>query len=142
MKLPSLSRDEWASVLTWATRWRFLRVREMAKSVLERYSLTSFKKISLGRKLYIPSWVIDGYVQLVQATTITNNVALQIDSGAETTAYELFRIRELRFAMKLSCSTETKVEEIFKKELDRLRSMEKMFSDFSNYNEKLAKKKI
>jgi hypothetical protein len=124
-----------------ASGWRFLRVREMAKSVLERSDcLTSIGKISLGRKLFIPSWVIDGYVELVHATTITNEEALDIDSGAETTAYELFRIRELIFTGKLTFSTwRAKVEEIFKEELNRLRSTEKTFS---NTNEKLAKKII
>jgi hypothetical protein len=129
MKLLSLSKEEWASALILASRWRFLRVRVMAKIVLERLvspSLTSLEKIFLGRNSSIPSWVIDGFVELVQAITITNDEALQINSGAETTAYELFRIRELRIAGKL-CSAKTKVEEIFKEELDRLRSTEKMF---------------
>jgi hypothetical protein len=141
MKLPFLSVVEWVSVLTLASRWRFLRVREVAKSVLERCSpsLTSFGKIRLGRKLSIPSWVIDGYVELVKATTITDKDALEIDSGVETTAYKLFRIRELRFTGKLTCSTRTKVKEVFKEELDRLRSKEKMFN---NTNEKLGKEKI
>ena len=104
-------------------------MRMVVKGALERRKtrspLTSLEKICLGRDLSIPSWVIDGFVGLVQATTITDNEALQIDSGAETTAYKLFRIRELRIAGELSC-VETKVEEIFKEELDRLRTTEKM----------------
>jgi hypothetical protein len=124
----SLSKEDWISVHTLATRWKFLGVRKMARSVLERYCVTSLEKICLGRDLSIPSWVIDGFVKLVQATTITDKQALQIDSGAETTAYKLFRIRELRIAGELSCA-KTKVEEIFKEELDRLRATEKTFSN-------------
>jgi hypothetical protein len=148
MKLPSLSEEEWISVLTLASRWRFLRVREIARVVLIHLdSLTSLEKICLGRNLSIPSWVVDGFVELVHAATITDEEALQIDIGAETTAYKLFRIRELRIAGKLRteeeeifkevagklCSARTKVEEIFKEELDCLRTTEKMFTD-SNAN--------
>jgi hypothetical protein len=132
MKLGSLSKEEWTSVLTLASKWRFLRVRAAAKSVLEHLQvpLTSLEKICLGRDLSIPSWVIDGFVGLVQAKTITDIEALEIDSGAETTAYKLFRIRELRIAGELS-SAKTMVEEIFKEELDHLRSLEETFSAFS-----------
>lgn len=135
MKPPSLSKKEWISVLTLASRWRFLHLRKMAKAVLELEcfklgSLTSIEKICLGRELSIPSWVIDGFVGLVQATTITDIEALQIDSlpGAETTAYKLFRIRELKISGKLLCSAKAKVVEIFKEELDLLRSAEKLFN--------------
>jgi hypothetical protein len=114
-------------------------VRMRAKSVLGSLRFTPPMKICLGRNLCIPSWVIDGFVELVQATTITDEEALKIDSGVETTAYKLFRIRELIFTGKLSCSARTKVEEIFKEELDRLRSSEKMLS---NTNEKLVEEKI
>jgi hypothetical protein len=130
----SLTREEWISALILASKWRFLHVRVRAIVVLER-SLDSepSEKIQLGRDLSISSWVIDGFVGLVEATTITDEEALKIDSGAETTAYKLFRIRELRIAGELSCSAaaesvKTKVEEIFKEELDRLRSREKIFS--------------
>jgi len=100
-----MSKEEWTSVLT----------------------LAFSEKICFGRESSIPSWVIDGYIELVQATTVTDLDALQIDLGAPTTAYKLFRIRELRIAGELSCAR-TKVEEIFKEELDRLRSAEEKFS--------------
>jgi hypothetical protein len=121
----SLYKEEWASVLTLASRWRFLHLRAMTKIILEHLgTLTSLEKICLGRDLSISSWVIDGFVGLVQAVSITDNEALQIDLGAQTTAYNLFRIRELRIAGGLLCA-KTKVEEVFKEELDRLRSTEK-----------------
>ena len=128
MKL-SLSKEEWISVLTLASRWWFLRVKAMAKIILEHLgTLTSLEKICLGRELYISSWVIDGLVGLVDATTITDEEALKIDSGwcARTTTYKLFRIRELRIAGKL-CSARTKVEETFKDHLDDLRLWEDTF---------------
>jgi hypothetical protein len=129
-----LTKEEWISVLTLASRWRFLRVREIVRVVLVHLNtLTSVEKICLGRDLLISSWVVDGFVELVQATTITDEEALQIDiGGAETTAYKLFRIRELRIAGELS-SAKTKVEEIFKEELDYLRTTEKTFIN-SNAN--------
>ena len=150
MKLPSLSKEEWISVLHLASGWGFLRVKATARIVLEHFdSLTSLEKIQLGRDLSIPSWVIDGFVGFVQAETITDEEALEIDSGAEaTTSYKLFRIRELRIKVELiglkekeTFSVKEKVQEIFKEELDRLRSAETMFSDL-NTNEKLAKKYI
>ena len=112
-----------------ASKWRFLRVRELAVFALEKMAtLTSLRKICLGMDYFIPSWVIDGFVGLVEATTITNFEAHIIDRYAKYTACKLFRIRELRIAGKLS-SAKAKVEETFKEELDRLRSKEKMFSN-------------
>ena len=124
-----LSDVEWLSVLILASVWRFLRVRALVVSILEKHTtLTPLAKICLGRDLFIPSWVIDGFVRLVQATTITDLEALQIDKDDETTSYKLFRIRELRIAGTLS-SAKAKVEEIFKEELDRLRSEEVRLSN-------------
>ena len=88
--------------------------------------LTSLEKIILGRELFITSWVIDGFIKLVRATTITDEEALLIDNGAATTAYKLFRIREQRIVGELP-SAMIKVEEIFKEELDHLRSKEELF---------------
>ena len=125
-----LSRREWKLVLILASKWEFLRVRARAIVVLtylQEVPLKALEKIRLGRDLSITSWVIDGFVKLVQATTITDEEALLIDIGAATTAYKLFRIREQRIAgeMPVFCCY-IKVEEIFKEELDRLRSTEKM----------------
>ena len=69
---PSLSNEECTSesVLTLAYSWRFFRVIAMAKVVLECLdSLTSLEKIRLGRDVPIPSWAINGFVGLVQATS-------------------------------------------------------------------------
>ena len=93
---------------------------------LQEVPLKALEKIRLGRDLSITSWVIDGFVKLVQATTITDEEALLIDIGAATTAYKLFRIREQRIAGEIFYC-HTKVEEIFKEELDRLRSKEELF---------------
>jgi hypothetical protein len=108
-----------------ASRWRLLLVRKMAIKALElKDSLTPVEKICLGRDLSIHSWVVDGFVGLVEATTITDEEAIQIDSGAETTAYKLFRILEIRpYSVR-----RTKVEEVFKEELDRHRAMEETFT--------------
>jgi len=130
----SLLKKEWISVITLASEWKFLRVREMARGELEHLgSLTSLEKICLGRDLSIPSWVTSGFIGLVRATTITDDQAIIIDSAIMTTAYKLFRIRELRIAGSLG-SVKSKVEEIFKEELDRLCSEETRF-----YNEEMTK---
>ena len=125
-----LSRKEWISVLILASKWEFLRVRARAIFVLTYFGavpLKALEKIRLGRDLSIASWVIDGFVELVlRATTITDEEALLIDIGAATTAYKLFRIREQRIVGELP-SAMIKVEEIFKEELDRLRSKEELF---------------
>ena len=131
----SLSKKEWTSVLTLATKWKFRRVRKMAILALEcsiqgSRCLTSLEKICIGRILFIPSWVIDGFVGLVQAKTITDEEALNIDndkwSRTTVTACKLFRIRELRITGNLSCARK-KVEEIFENELAYLRSKEIIF---------------
>ena len=110
-------------------------MRGLAVSILELGTLTSLEKICLGRDQSIPSWVIDGFVGLVEATTITNLEALEINKYDEITAYKVFRIRELRIAGKL-LSGKAKVEEIFKEELDRLRSKEKTFKPMGKYTSK------
>ena len=129
---PDLSKEEWISVLTLASKWRFAGLRARAIVVLMRSPvgpLITLEKIQLGRQLYIPSWVIDGFVELVHARTITDKEALLIDTGIDvrTTAYKLFRIREQRIAGEVR-SWSNRVEEIFKEELDRLRSDEKLFT--------------
>jgi len=130
----SLLKKEWISVITLASEWKFLRVREMARVELERLgSLTSLEKICIGRHLSIPSWVTSGFIGLIQATTITDDEAIKIDSAIKSTAYKLFRIRELRIAGSLG-SVKSKVEEIFKEELDRLCSEETKF-----YNREITK---
>ena len=129
MKMPPLSKEEWISVLILASNWMFVRVRELAVFALEKMAtVTSFTKICLGMDHSIPSWVIDGFVGLVEATTITNFEAYRIDRYARYAAYRLFRIRELRITGKIS-SSRVVVEEIFKEDLNRLRSKEKMFSN-------------
>jgi len=131
----SLLKEEWISVITLASEWKFLRVREMARVELERLgSLTSLEKICLGRDLSIPSWVTSGFIGLVEADTITDDEAITIDSAIMTTAYKLFRIRELRIAGSLlPFRVKSKVEEIFEEELDRLCSEETRF-----YNEEIT----
>ena len=137
----SLSKEEWIGVLTLASKWHFFCVREIAKTALEHLGLTSIEKIFLGRSDYITSWVIDGMVELVHAKTITDEEALKIDTGSNamtTTAYKLFRIREMRIAGELGCAR-TMVEETFKEQLDHLRIWEKFIF---RTNLKQAKKKI
>ena len=137
MGLPSLLKEEWISALQLASAWKFFSVKAMAENVLERPgSLSPLEKILIGRELFKPTWVINGFVGLVQATTITDEEALKIDLGAATTAYKLFRIRELRIAGNLS-SAKTKMEEILKEELVRLRTQEEMLG---NTDEKSATK--
>ena len=112
LRLSILSKEEWSSILTLASRWRFLLMRRAAIFTLECLStLTSLNKIYLGRDLSIPSWVVNRFVGLVEATLITDEEVLQInsDSSAETTAFKLFRIWELRFTTVTLSTTETQI---------------------------------
>lgn len=109
-------------------------MRKIARVELERLgSLTSLEKVCLGRDIYIPAWVISGFIGFITATTITDDEALKIDSAIMTTAYKLFRIRELRITDRIISTSDvkTEVEEIFREELNRLRSEERAFNDDS-----------
>jgi hypothetical protein len=90
----SLSESEWISVLTLSTKWNFLNLRAIAISELESLqSLTSIKKITLGRLCFISSWLQSGLTEIVRRTeTISNEDAIAM---GYTTAIELFRLREL-----------------------------------------------
>ncbi|KDR75509.1 hypothetical protein GALMADRAFT_268084 [Galerina marginata CBS 339.88] len=132
----SMSKDEWISVLTLSSEWRFLRLRGMAISELERLeSLTSIEKICLGRDLHISSWVVAGYVELVKrGDPITDEEAIDIDTGYITTVYKLFRIRELWLAKRISSATST-VDTIFKDQLDHIFEEEQTLKELSKKDE-------
>jgi len=124
-----LTINEWISVLSISSEWRFLRLREMA--IAELGILNSVEKIRLGRELYISSWIVDGLSDLVLRTgTIIDEEAIKIDASAVGTVYKLYRLRELRitYANKHSTlSVKSKVEETFKDELARIIEKEKEY---------------
>ncbi|KAF8911640.1 hypothetical protein CPB84DRAFT_1958021 [Gymnopilus junonius] len=126
----SLSKEEWLSVLTLSSEWRFLRLRDTAKGELERLSsLTSVEQICLGRQVRICHWVIQGFTDLVRRdATISDDEAIAIDCDVVTTSYKLFRLRELRIAGRL-LSPMAAVEDTFKEELERIRSEEANFDN-------------
>ena len=110
-------------------------MREVAKTHLESLpDLTSLDRITLGRKVRIAPWVIEGFANMVRREeTISDDEAIDIDCDVVTTCYKLFRLRELRITGRLASST-SGVENTFREELDRIRSDEKTFD-----NEQIAK---
>ncbi|KDR75510.1 hypothetical protein GALMADRAFT_247952 [Galerina marginata CBS 339.88] len=123
----SMSKDEWISVLTLSSEWRFLRLRNMAISELQR-SLTSVEKICLGRERHISSWVIEGFGELVhRKDPLTDDEAIDLDANYVTTAYKLFRIRELRISGTRVFSVLKLIQETFKDTLESIMEEERTF---------------
>jgi hypothetical protein len=91
----SLSEEEWISVLTLSTKWSFVNLREIAISELESLrSLTPLNKVILGRRCFIPPWVLSGLTEIAGRTEPISNEDAVI-MGPTTTA-TLCRQREFR----------------------------------------------
>ncbi|KAF8911639.1 hypothetical protein CPB84DRAFT_1842118 [Gymnopilus junonius] len=124
-----LSSSEWLSVLKLATKWYFLRLREIAINELERlHELTSVEKVTFGRQYKVSSWVVQGFQELVnRKTSISDEEAVELDSDNVTTAYKVYRAREGRM-LRSFVSVEEEIERVFKGELEAIRA------DQSGYN--------
>ncbi|KIM35315.1 hypothetical protein M413DRAFT_41523, partial [Hebeloma cylindrosporum] len=111
----SLSKTEWVSILKLSTKWRFLDLRELAKSELEAgKELSSVEKIVLGREIYDSSWILAGYRELVQKSdTMTDDEAIAIGL---LLAIKLFRIREIMLRRSLTSALGA-IEDVFAEEL-------------------------
>jgi hypothetical protein len=86
-----------------STEWRFLDLRNMAKSELGAgKELTSVEKVTLGREFHNSSWVLEGYQELVQKSdTITDDETIRIEP---LMAINLFRIREIMLRHSLTAA--------------------------------------
>lgn len=125
----SLSSSEWISVLKLATKWYFLRLREIAINELERlHELTSIEKVTFGRKYRISSWVVEGLQELVcRHTSISDEEAIELDSDYMATAYKVYRTRERRILQTISSVTE-EIDNIFNDELEAIQADQKGYS--------------
>ncbi|CAA7260410.1 unnamed protein product [Cyclocybe aegerita] len=126
----SLSKDEWLSVLKLSSLWYFLSFRDMAIAELEcPEALTPTEKVTWGRDVKISSWVVKGYQEIVQRSTIiSKDEALAI--GYETT-FSLFKLREQRLQASTRCTSfavDTSVKEAFKDELENIRAEERGYA--------------
>jgi hypothetical protein len=88
-KTPTLSKDEWISVLKLANLWDFIEVRNLAIEQLTLYagSLDCIERILFAREFDVSAWLRSGYVELARRKAIISreeggrigwDVALQI----------------------------------------------------------------
>ncbi|KAF8880233.1 hypothetical protein CPB84DRAFT_1851915 [Gymnopilus junonius] len=130
-----LSKEEWVSVLKLSTKYKFLRLREMAKKELDRMPLVepwSMQKVCLGWQLYVPSWVTEGLVELVRRhEIITEEEALQIDLQIPRAACKLYRIRELEARVKKVSGREAYEERVTESFDDEFRTLRFKESDLN-----------
>ncbi|KAJ7350637.1 hypothetical protein DFH08DRAFT_621004, partial [Mycena albidolilacea] len=88
-KTPTLSKDEWISVLKLANLWDFIEVRNLAIEQLTLYagSLDCIERILFARQFDVSAWLRSGFVELARRKAIISreeggrigwDVALQI----------------------------------------------------------------
>jgi hypothetical protein len=122
----ALSKEEWISILKISCPLFFLRLREMAISELERCcQLSPADKITLGRECGIPSWLTQGYVELVEQETIADHEARIVEY---LPTLHIFRIRELRLRRTIG-NIRTEVEKVFEAEIEIVRGREQAFKE-------------
>jgi len=98
----------------------------MAISELERCcQLNPAEKITLGRECGIPSWLTQGYVELVEQETITDHEARIVEY---LPTLHIFRIRELRLRQTIG-NIKTEVEQVFEAEIEIVRGREQAFKE-------------
>ncbi|KAJ2911760.1 hypothetical protein MD484_g8653, partial [Candolleomyces efflorescens] len=61
----SFTKAEWLIILELSTLWQFHEFRKLAKEHLEPQLDDPIEKIILGRAVYVPKWLKDGYETLV-----------------------------------------------------------------------------
>ncbi|PBK73989.1 hypothetical protein ARMSODRAFT_906583 [Armillaria solidipes] len=72
-EVPSLSKDEWLSVLNLATMWGMVDIRRMAiNEITKSKSLSDVDQVILGREYAVVDWVISGYRALTKRKTIVS----------------------------------------------------------------------
>ncbi|KAJ7655374.1 hypothetical protein B0H17DRAFT_1021590 [Mycena rosella] len=67
-KTPTLTKDEWMSVLKLATLYRFLELRELAIQELATHaqSLDCMQRVALGKQYDVAAWIRSGYTDLAR----------------------------------------------------------------------------
>lgn len=122
----ALSKEEWISILKISCPLFFLRLREMAISELERCrQLSPSDKITLGRECGIPSWLTQGYEELVGQDSITDHEARIVEY---LPTLHIFRIRELRLRRTIG-NIRKEVEKVFEAEIEIVRGREQAFKE-------------
>ncbi|KJA28751.1 hypothetical protein HYPSUDRAFT_61599 [Hypholoma sublateritium FD-334 SS-4] len=118
---PSLTKEEWTSVLKLSTLWHFIDARNFAIKNL-RPLISSLDRVVLGRDFYVSGWVKSGLQRFAsRKRTIEDDEAEKL---LFYTTIKLLRIREQRRSKLESFDL---VAEVFKDELDFLRSQEETF---------------
>jgi hypothetical protein len=93
--ISSTTYDEWVSILKLSTQWHFNKLRKEVIAALDEHKkLSTIERIKLAEEHYISSWLIQGYLTLVERTSeITEAEGEQIGWRA---AIKLCGMRERR----------------------------------------------
>ncbi|KAH6907087.1 hypothetical protein BKA70DRAFT_1286210 [Coprinopsis sp. MPI-PUGE-AT-0042] len=60
-----LTFEEWLSVLKLSSKWLFKDLRNVAIAKLDTLPMTPIQRVLLARQYSIPSWLIEGYVRIL-----------------------------------------------------------------------------
>jgi hypothetical protein len=95
-KTPTLSKDEWISVLKLANLWDFIEVRNLAIEQLTSYagSLDCIERILFARKFDVSAWLQSGYVELARRKAVVS--AEEAGKIGWETALQICQLREAK----------------------------------------------
>jgi hypothetical protein len=78
---PTLTKDEWISVLKLSTRWLFNDLRKLAITHLSATQMDAMDRISLAKEYRVYDWLLRGYEQVTYRLLTFNATAV----GSKTT---------------------------------------------------------
>lgn len=87
----TLTKSEWLTILTLATRWYFLEFRKLAIQHLDPQMTDPVEMIQVGRAEYVPRWVKAGYEALVSKTDAISEE--ESDAIGDRTVVRLYIVR-------------------------------------------------
>ncbi|RXW21149.1 hypothetical protein EST38_g4696 [Candolleomyces aberdarensis] len=93
---PTLSKDQWISVLKLATMWDMAQFRELAIGKLSSLNLTPIQNLQLGKTYKVASWIVEGYTALLQDTQTISLDDLGASLGWETAARILWAAKKFK----------------------------------------------
>ncbi|KAJ7876093.1 hypothetical protein B0H14DRAFT_2501466 [Mycena olivaceomarginata] len=95
-KTPTLSKDEWISVLKLANLWDFIEVRNLAIEQLTSYagSLDCIERILFARQFDVSAWLQSGYVELARRKAVVS--AEEAGKIGWETALQICQLREAK----------------------------------------------
>ena len=101
---PTLSNDNWISVLKISSLWFFQELRDLALRHLDNSSLSIMDRIVLGRAYDVPTWLFEGLCALADSYIFINST--MSDELGDATALRLHQIRDRRLLLEARDDTD------------------------------------